>query len=268
MKGSRIRVYILSLGSLTCDTNALVAHQIRATALDPEPRLKFEPFPVWGLYIEHPQGKILVDTGLREDCQSGGESENFPINTPVTYREGEELIHQLQLCGVTPQEIDYVIMTHLHHDHSGRIGLFKNAQILVQRQEMIQALMETHTVTPKGVYLKADVDVDADWMLLDGDFELFPGIQLIWAPGHTEGMQCLLLHLEQEGAMLFTSDACYTKENWGPPTRPPGVLHDSKRYYTSIEKLRRIQAQTNAKVIFGHDMQQFNTLKKAPAYYE
>ena len=102
------KMYVLRLGSMTCDTNALVAFDTRATALDPEPKCKFEPFPVWGLYIEHPDGKIIFDTGFREDCLTGGEGPTVPINVPITLGEEEYMEKQLALCGVTPEEIDYV----------------------------------------------------------------------------------------------------------------------------------------------------------------
>jgi N-acyl homoserine lactone hydrolase len=263
-----IKMYVLSLGSLTCDTNALVAFKTRATALDPEPKLKFEPFPVWGLYIETPDAKIVFDTGLREDCLTGGELETCKINTPISFKEGEELVHQLDLCGVSPDDIDYVVMSHLHHDHAGRIGIFKNAKVIVQRKEMIQALLTTHTVAEKSVYLKADLEVKADWHLIDGDLELVPGIRLITVPGHTDGLQCLLVDLDENGPVLITSDACYTSLNWGPPERPAGALHDSRAYFQSLAKLKKIQKETGAKVIFGHDVEQFSTLKKAPQFYD
>lgn len=262
------KMYVLRLGSITCDTNALVAFDTRATALDPEPKCKFEPFPIWGLYIEHPDGKIIFDTGFREDCLTGGEGPTVPINIPITLGEDEYMEKQLALCGVTPEEIDYVVISHLHHDHAGKIGIFKNAKVIVQRKEMEAALMFTHTVNPKGVYLKADLEVDADWTLIDGDYDLLPGVRLLSVPGHAEGLQCMQLELDQMGTVLLTSDACYTDLNWGPPERPAGALLDSKAYFASLKKLKKIAAETNATVIFGHDIKQFNTLKKAPEYYE
>ncbi len=268
MADTGMKMYVLRLGAITCDTNALVAFDTRATSIDPEPRCKFEPFPIWGMYIEHPDAKIVFDTGLREDCLTGGESPNYHINIPISFKEDEYLEQQLELCGVTPDEIDYVVISHLHHDHAGKIGIFKNAKVVVQRQEMITALMTTHTVVEKGVYLKADLEVAANWMLIDGDYDLLPGIRLLSVPGHAEGLQCIQLELEHTGTVLVTSDACYTSKNWGPPVRPAGVLNDSKAYFASIAKLKKIAEDTDATVIYGHDIKQFETLKKAPEYYE
>ncbi len=265
---SNTKLHILPLGSMTCDTNALVAFSTRATALNPAPTPVFEPFPLWAAYIDHPMGKVLFDTGLRDDCLDGGVGPGVAINTPISFEEGENLEHQLALCGVTPDEIDYVVISHLHYDHAGKISLFKNAKIVVQRKELAFALMFAQTVSEKAVYVKADFDVGANWMLLDGDYELLPGIKILSVPGHAEGLQCLMVDLDNTGSVLFTSDASYTALNWGPPARPAGVLHDSKSYHASLEKLRKIANEKNATVIFGHDIKQFRTLKKAPEFYD
>ncbi len=265
--GTGIKLYFLSLGRITCDTNALVALMTRATSLDPHPLCRFEPFPVWAAYIETPGAKLLWDTGLRADCFTGGEPESTKINIPISRDDNESLEHQLSLCGVSPEEIDCVIMSHLHHDHAGRINLFKNAKIVVQRREMERARAETQ-INPMGTYLKADIDIDANWKLIDGDLNLLPGVKLLSAPGHAEGLQCLQLELDNLGTALLTSDACYTSINWGPPMRPPGVLDDSRSYFSSLRRLHAIAEKTNATVFFGHDMAQFDTLRKAPEFYD
>ena len=50
--------------------------------------------------------------------------------------------------------------------------------------------------------------------------------------------------------------------------RPPGVLDDSRSYFSSLRRLHAIAEETNATVFFGHDMAQFDTLRKAPAFYD
>lgn len=262
-----IKLHLLSLGSITCDMNSLIALYVRATSEDPEPKLQFKPFPVVAYYIETPEAKIVFDTGLRADCLTGGEGPRVALNTPISFAEGQNLEYQLSLCGVKPEEIDYVIMSHLHHDHAGKIGIFKNAKVLVQRAEMQQALMFTHTVDPMGVYLRADVDVDANWVLLDGDYEVVNGVKCLALPGHSDGFQGLQVELENTGTVIIAGDACNTSINYGPPARPTGILADPQNYYASIERIRKLQNATNATVFFGHDQAQFDTLKKAPEFY-
>jgi N-acyl homoserine lactone hydrolase len=263
-----IKLQFLPLGSISCDTNALVAFSVRATSVDSHPTCCFKPFPVWAAYIETPEAKIMLDTGLREDCLTGGEPEITKINVPISFQDGETLEHQMELCGVKPEEIDYLVMSHLHHDHAGRVGIFSNAKVIVQQREMERALIETHVMCEKGVYIKQDLEVKANWELIDGDMELVPGVKVLLAPGHSEGLQCLQLELDNTGTVLLTSDACFTKLNWGPPMRPAGVLYDSKAYFASLQKLHLIAKETDATVIFGHDADQFASLRKAPEYYD
>lgn len=261
-----MKVHILDLGHIDSDTNALVALQVRASLNNQQPVLQYKPFPVWAAYIETSEAKIVFDTGITPayaETASAGAKENVPY-----YHTPEQTIeHQLGLCGVKPEEIDYVIMSHMHWDHAGNIGLFKNAKVIVQRDEMVYTLMTTHTVNAFGTYFRRDCDVDADWMLIEGDYQLTKDVKILRAPGHAEGLQCLQLTLDS-GTMLFTSDACYTSLNWGPPVRPAGALHDSKAYFASIAKLKKIAEETKATVIYGHDIEQFNTLKKAPEFYD
>lgn len=266
--GVNMKVRILDLGSMGSDFNALVAMYTRATAQNKEPVCKYVTFPVWALYIDHPQGKIIFDTGLRADALCGGEPPEKLLNFPIYRSEEQSMEHQLELCGVKPEEIDYVVMSHLHHDHSGRMDMFPNAKIVVQKTELMNALYSTHVIDPMGTYLRADLEHDFKWMPVEGEYELLDGIKLIPAPGHVDGLQCMLLDLENTGALLVTSDASYTSLNWGPPARPAGALADSKAYFATMAKLHKIADETNATVIFGHDRAQFDSLKHAPEYYD
>jgi len=55
--------------------------------------------------------------------------------------------------------------------------------------------------------------------------------------------------------------------NYGPPARPSGTVYDTLSYYKSNEKLHGLEKAYGAKIIYGHDMDLFQTLKKAPEYY-
>lgn len=261
-----MKIHFLDLGHLTCDTNTLVALKVQATVEDPNPDLHVEPMPVWAAYIETDHAKILFDSGILDEYDEVV-TEAKKRAFPYTHTEEQTIVHQLSLCNVKPEEIDYVVISHMHWDHAGNINKFPNAKVVVQRSELASALMASHTVDPKGTYLRKDCDVDADWMLIDGDFELCEGIKLLLVPGHCEGLQAMQITTEN-GTMILTSDECYTADNWGPPVRPTGAVYDSKSYVKSMQRLKSIAQATNAKVIFGHDIEQFRSLKKAPEHYE
>ena len=64
--------------------------------------------------------------------------------------------------------------------------------------------------------------------------------------------------------MIFPCDAAYTKANFGPPVRDSGKVYGSLAYLESIEKVRRLAAEYHAGVMFSHDMEFFQTMKKPP----
>lgn len=209
--------------------------------------------PTWSLYIDHPQGKVLFDTG-----------ERYLEDRSVNYNL---LLEQLALCDVKPEEIDYLVMSHLHYDHSGKIECFKNAKIVVQKRELMDALYESHVVDPNGIYHKEDLCPVTNWYPVEGDLELLEGIRLICLPGHTMGLQGMIVTLPKSGNWIITSDACYTSQNYGPPLRPAGVALDTDSCLASLEKLHRLEKEYHATMLFGHDPEQFAQWKKAPAYY-
>jgi phosphoribosylformylglycinamidine synthase len=73
--------------------------------------------------------------------------------------------------------------------------------------------------------------------------------------------------LADEGPMIFTSDAIYMGDSYGPPATPAAIVNDLSQWYASVEKLRGIAEQTNANVIFGHDAEQLWSLRRSPDGY-
>jgi len=96
--------------------------------------------------IEHPQGKILVDTGWHREISPKGEYScwaqirhlglaHYLLNQGVLPL-GESLVEQLARRNIQPKDIDYVLLTHLHSDHASGLRQLKEAkQILVSEEE-------------------------------------------------------------------------------------------------------------------------------------
>jgi N-acyl homoserine lactone hydrolase len=53
-------------------------------------------------------------------------------------------------------------------------------------------------------------------------------------------------------------------ESYGPPATPAAIVNNLESFYASVEKLRGIQEQTNATMVFGHDAEQIHQLRVAP----
>jgi glyoxylase-like metal-dependent hydrolase (beta-lactamase superfamily II) len=114
-----------------------------------------------------------------------------------------------------------------------------------------------------GAHLKADYE-GLEFETVSGDTEFLPGVTLIEAPGHTPGTMAMKVDLPETGTMIFTSDAVYMGDSYGPPATPAAIVNDLSAWYGSVEKLRGIAEKSDATVIFGHDVDQLRSLRRAP----
>jgi N-acyl homoserine lactone hydrolase len=133
-----------------------------------------ERWPVYVHLIDHPDGRVLVDTGMTELRPEVADME--PRLFPLTEQP-------LDL-----NSIDVVVNTHLHFDHCGGNHLFAGRTIYVQRQELEDARTEDDYTIREWVDAPG-VRYDP----VDGERELLPGLRLVPAPGHTRGMQVVVV---------------------------------------------------------------------------
>jgi glyoxylase-like metal-dependent hydrolase (beta-lactamase superfamily II) len=130
-------------------------------------------------YIKGSNRKILVDTGATAAMfREKGAEETDIIST----EDG------LKKLGVNPEEIDTVILTHMHCDHIELAYLFKNATFVVQKKEL------EYSKHPHP--LDADLYVPRYWEnikfdVIDGDKKIEPGISVFLSPGHSPGGQSI-----------------------------------------------------------------------------
>jgi N-acyl homoserine lactone hydrolase len=136
--------------------------------------------------IEHPHGRILVDTGMID-------------STPELDAEWGVRFDAAKI----PRDIVCVINTHLHFDHCGGNRLFAGVPIHVQRVEREAARADDYTIAEW-------VDFDgATYVEHDGEAEIAPGVRLLPTPGHTPGHQSVLVNTD-EGLVVVGGDVGYT----------------------------------------------------------
>src|SRR5674476_1419697 len=120
---------------------------------------------------------------------------------------------------------------------------------------------------PTGLHLKSGY-YRLDFHTVSAATEFLPGVTLIQAPGHTPGQMAMRVDLPDTGTMIFTSDAVYMGDSYGPPSTPAAIVNDLGAWYSSVEKIRGIAEETNATVVFGHDAAQLRGMRLAPtAHY-
>jgi glyoxylase-like metal-dependent hydrolase (beta-lactamase superfamily II) len=223
--------------------------------------------PTHCVLVETDEGKLLWDTSCPRDWEEywapTGLQDFFPYDN---VREDEYLDSRLNQMGVGLDEIDYVALSHLHFDHAGNLKLFKDtgAKLVCHEHEKEFALGFDGLFT--GAHLKTDYE-DCELETISGDIEFLPGVTFIEAPGHTPGCMSMQVELADSGVMIFTSDAVYMGESYGPPVTPAAIVNNLEQFYASVEKLRGIQERTNATMVFGHDAEQIRQLRVAPNGY-
>src|SRR6185436_17191080 len=134
-----------------------------------------ERIPVYVHVSDHPEGRVLVDTGMTQMHPAVADMD--PRLTPLSEQADFDLAAN-----------DAVINTHLHFDHCGGNHLFTGRPIYVQRQELDDARSEDDYTIPEWVDRPG-----VRYVPVDGELELLPGLRLIPAPGHTRGTQVVVV---------------------------------------------------------------------------
>ncbi len=269
MAGTATKLHVLDCGSMSCDLTWLLlkpGRSIRPRAERDKP-VEWYPCTTHAVVVETPEGTMLWDTSCPRDWEERwvptGLHEFFPYDR-VT--EEQYLDQRLAQLGLGPENLDYVVFSHLHFDHAGNAKMFQGTgpRLVVNDKEQEFALGFEGLFT--GAHLKTDYE-GLEFETVSGDTEFLPGVTLIEAPGHTPGTMALRVDLADEGTMIFTSDAIYMGDSYGPPPVPAAIVNDLSQWYASVEKLRGIAEQTQANVVFGHDAEQLWSLRRSPDGY-
>lgn len=230
--------------------------------------------PVSFYVYKHPtKGNVMFDTGNNDKTITNAEGWWGPLakGFGLKMTKDDAIPVQLAKIGLKPSDIKYVVVGHLHLDHGGNIGLFPNATLIVQDQEVQAAVMPDPGFS--GYYIPGDfTDMKNQNVLkLNGDLDLFGdgSFRVMSAPGHTKGSQFAVVRLPKTGSVIMTSDVVYLKENLDknliPPTAGANVPIEA---YKSYQRIRFVRDTENAKIFYGHDPEVFKATKQAPEFYD
>lgn len=191
--------------------------------------------------IEGAPKKILVDTGSWAALMA-----RYWPGKGVDFQTFEEALCKV---GLTPDDIDIVIQTHLHHDHCGNTSKCKNAEVYIQEEEWIFA-KAPHPL--QSQYYPQELFEGWNKRLIRGNFELFPGITLLHTPGHTPGIQSVAVKT-QKGNVVIPGFCC-TYHNFDDPASvlpeghpfahwevfSPAIATDLNQAYNSALRLKTV----------------------------
>ena len=208
-----------------------------------------------GVYIWLVEGagkNVLIDTGCAADYLN---SIGFPSEQVSTQEE------ELAKVGLTVDDIDMVVLTHLHSDHARDVAKFRNATLVVQKSELEFA------ANPHPIQAGWFVELPQDRLqVVDGDQEILEGIRVVHTPGHTPGGQSILI--ETESGTTGLCGLCTIRDNLYPPEElrqmgvraiTPGIHTDAMQAYDSLIKLQELSDQ----VIALHDTS-YKSMERIP----
>ena len=182
-----------------------------------------DPLPILAWLVEHPEGLIVVDTGETARAAESGHftwwNPYFRLGVRVSVQPEEEIGPQLRRLGHDPNDVRWVVLTHLHTDHAGGLPHFPRSEILVSAVELARA---AGTLGKARGYLPQHWP---DWFAPTAvEFDNTPfgpfdasrpltrsrDVVLLPTPGHTRGH--LSVAVRREGGLVFLAgDASYTE---------------------------------------------------------
>jgi glyoxylase-like metal-dependent hydrolase (beta-lactamase superfamily II) len=225
-----------------------------------------------GLYlIEHPEGRVLFDTGLSFDAFDDPYSVYGPV---VDYLQMQiepslRIDRQLTEIGLAIDDITHVVLSHAHLDHTGSLYKFPHAKFYVGPGEFDFVATATGPLAQNIRHADLEPTRDFDWTEVPVEgLDLFGDgvIELIHAPGHTPGQLVLKVALG-ERSFILTSDAVHLQI--GLDTEVPDLFAWSdQESVKSAQKLKRIAGETGAEIWVHHDPDHYAAHVKLPEYYE
>lgn len=168
------------------------------------------PMTTHPILIRTGEQNILIDTGLGEGKLTDKQKRNFGV-------ENESLVAQdLNKLGLKPEDIDIVLMTHLHYDHASGLAdldgnaIFKNAVHYIQQDEWHEFLAPN--LRSKATYWPMNRgDYQKRMILFEDDIEVVTGIHMYHTGGHSFGHSIITIETEGEKAVhmadIFPSHA-------------------------------------------------------------
>jgi glyoxylase-like metal-dependent hydrolase (beta-lactamase superfamily II) len=214
--------------------------------------------------VQHPKGTLMWDAGLAEALVAMKE----PVTSPdgsFTVSRSDSVGKQLARIGMSPEDIDFLALSHTHFDHSGHAESLPDATWLVQKQEYDWVMSKEVREQQPDMY-NAVNDLKKI-RKFTGDYDVFGdgSVVIKFLPGHTPGHCALFLDLPEAGPVLLSGDLYHLSLN-RLHKRVPIFNTDVKQTLASMEVFEAFADSTGARVILQHSRDDFEQMPKAPNY--
>ena len=271
MKTWDIKVMLLGKITMPFSTYITVHYAFGA------PRIT-ENFDISGAYLGFllisGDRKIVVDNGISAKFIVDGKAwAGLPAEGGETH-----LRKALSNYGVKPDQVQTVLYTHLHNDHAGNCGVFKDATHIFQKDEWLNLLDPLPVQNVRKDYDQAIIPElnSLKCLKINGDAEIEDGITLYKTPGHTRGSQSIAVNTVKGkvvlvGDMLTSYISAFPKTSVitdldgntheVPPAPdvfgnaiPSNITYDFYSFYESVSKVQAIASRNEPGFIIpGHE---------------
>jgi glyoxylase-like metal-dependent hydrolase (beta-lactamase superfamily II) len=152
---------------------------------------------------------FLINTGSKLILVDTGAGELFGASAG-------KLVANMRAAGYEPEQVDAILLTHIHADHSGGLSIggkrvFPNAVVYVDKHDpdfWLSAAEEAKNPAKKTTFAQSHATVDpyvkaGKLHPFDGSTELFPGIRSVPAHGHTLGHTAYMVESNGQKLLLW-----------------------------------------------------------------
>ncbi|KAG0707587.1 beta-lactamase-like protein [Suillus ampliporus] len=241
--------------------------------------------PTFAFLIQHSkQGNLLFDLGLRKNGEGYAPlvmEDTIPTFKPECDEDVVDIIAKAE-PPIKPQDIDFVIYSHLHFDHVGDLTPFSRATLLIGRESEV-FIRNPYPDDPRSEYNALPVGQRVcllDFMVdaspaqdmpharliqpigsFDRAIDLFGdgSLYLIDAPGHMSGHMAALARIASDAFVLLAADTCHSRQCYVPSSA--GLVREisSLNYQQwevakeTVTKLMEMDQMANVVVVLAHE---------------
>lgn len=214
-----IRIHAIQTGFVAVKASHRYFSGPNALAL---PAIVFDPrwtdwMPIYSWVIEHPEGILVVDTGESSrsldpeffNCDPGS---RFVYNTLLKFAVGpaDEIGPQMRQLNLAPEDVRWVVQTHLHSDHADGLSHFPNAEIMVSPIDYPNGMGALACRYPAWLQPTLVNFASKPFYNFTESLPLTQAgdVRIVPTPGHALGHQSILLQ-DSEKVYFFAGDASF-----------------------------------------------------------
>ncbi|WP_219836945.1 N-acyl homoserine lactonase family protein [Paenibacillus sp. R14(2021)] len=216
--------------------------------------------PVSTYLIDHPKGRVLIDTGWHEDMRTNPKRHlgwfshaMFQGKLPA----GQSIREQLETLGLKAADLDYVLLTHLHSDHVSGVSHVRSARrILTSEVEWKAAEKDFGYI--RSMWRDVPIDTFSLETIPFGPYnkgiDLFQdgSVYLVHTPGHSKGQFSVMVATSQ-GWVLIVADVGYAQRSWKELILP-GLTTNKREASSSLQWVSDFSKRDDCRIVLAnHD---------------